>query len=347
MDTGNMLLRHVIRCQYSGLPIGILEVQTTAGALPYLSHWHKALAYHPLFSLSTDRLLKFVKEEWDRLRKRAIDEEITEAESNILCCGFLAMLHNLDCIVQETPSLPPLAIVQTNINKLFALSYWKWHLESQRFTFPTLKISRFNKNDGFANIPDYLELCFQVKKDYETKVNTALEKAKIDSANKALALLADTWIAPPNKKVLWQWVRAHLPEKWSADAQGWMSTIFLGGNHAIWDFSEEEIDLMEEIITSECPVGNGIMYAVRQRMKSIREIWEQKHAAYEIDLGDYGVNNKLYVNGIPVAAPDPGPEPMQRDFTSRAKYLVTHAKWSIAKAAWNKQHSGDGTGEKK
>ena len=103
-----MLLNTTLRCGLSNLNIGSLQVITTAGALPYLSHWDRMQVRHPVFSLGDYKLMQFTKREWDRLAKRAVDEEMTEAESNILRVAYLACLHTFESIKQDVPALPPL-----------------------------------------------------------------------------------------------------------------------------------------------------------------------------------------------------------------------------------------------
>jgi len=334
------ILRHKIKCHYSGLQIGTMDVLTTAGVLPYISHWDKCIAYHPVFSLSHEKLLRFARSEWDRLAKRTeTDQEITDHESNTLCVTYLALLHSLDCIKQDVPALPPITVVQNTIEKLFALAYWKWKLESQRFKFPTLHISKYNTNADFSTMHDYFATCFDVRKAYETNVREAVELEKLKTAEKALLALNNTWVTPASRRTLWAWVRAHLPEKYHPDAEGWLSTLFLGGSNAIVDFDEEDIKLAEEIIVSSCPAGTGVMFAVRKRLDDIKRIWEQHNAAFEIDLEDFAEGSNLYVNGVKVAAPEPGPEPTLADHGyNKSKYFVAKAKWDIAMAAWKKEN---------
>ena len=331
-----MLLRHVLRCELSGLAVGTLEVQTTAGALPYLNHWNKCVVRHPVFSLDDKRLFQFVKGEWERLAALAEDAEITEAESDILRVGYLAVLHTLDCVRQDVPALPSLAMVQTTMKQLFALAYWKYYLESERFSFPTYHISKYNTNIHFENLPEYLELCFEVRHDYEKKRHEAVEAEKIRQAEKLLIALNSTWVTPASKRLLWQWVKAHLPEQYKPDAEGWLSTLFLGASGAIIEFEQEDIQLAEEIIVSSCPTGTGVLKAVRERLAVIRSQWEQHHKAFEIDLEDFAPTARLFVNGEKVVAPDPGAEPKQSDFKNLAQFLIAQAQWTIAKRAFDK-----------
>lgn len=332
----SMLMKHHLRCQYSGLVIGTLEVKTTFGTLPYLSHWDRCVVRHPVFAMDTQRLLKFTKDEWTRLATRITEEDIAEDESDILRVSYLAVLHTLDCVKQDFPALPSLALVHSTISKLFALAWWKHYLESERFRFPTLHISRYNHNTNFENLPDYLELCFDIRRDYENKKHEREEAEKIRQAEKAVIALNSQWVTPASKRLLWGWVKAHLPSEYQPDCEGWLSTLFLGGSGAILEFEEDDINLAEELIVSHCPAGTGVMFAVRQRLEVIRKTWEQHHKAYEIELEEYAPGANTFVNGQRVTAPDPGPEPQPEQFNSKALYYVAHAKWQIAKRAFDK-----------
>lgn len=332
-----MQLNTKLYCQYSGLEIGFTQLEVTAGALPYLSHWDKMIARHPVFSLSEFKLFQFAKIEWNRLNKRMADEELSGKEERILQVTWLAVLHSFGSIKQDQPALPELHIVQTTLSRMLALSYWKYYLESNRFRFPTYHICKINENLDFAGISDYLDLCFQVKNDYETKLNDIQEKDKAEAADRALKALADSWITPVSRKILWAWTKSQLPAIYDADKVGWMNTLFLGGGNAIIEFAEEDIELLEEIITSHCPPGTGIMGAVRDRIAAIWKIWKDHHQTFDIDLADYAKNQGVLVNGLQVEMPDPGCAPQQKDYESKVKYAIAIAKWTIAKRAFDAQ----------
>lgn len=332
----DILLRHVIRCHYSGLPIGSLEVNVTAGTMPYLSHWDKAIAYHPVFSMPTYKLLEFFKSEWNRLAKKLHDEELTENEGNILRVCYLACLHSLDCIRQDSPALPPLHVVQHTSWRVIALASWKFYLESQRFRFPTLHLSRFNQNLDFSNISAYIDTCFEVRNDYEKNVREIVEKHKVQSAEKALLSLQREWVTPVSRKILWNWIVAHVPDKWKPDAQGWLRTMFLSKS-AFVDFHWEDIELGEEIIQSSCPYDSPVMFAVRKRLEEIKALWKEHNAAFDIELADHAPLAKIFVNGVAAEAKHPGKEPELADFPTKIKYTIALSKWKIAYAAWEKQ----------
>lgn len=320
-------LKYNIVCKYSGLQIGVLEYETVAGHQPYLSHWDGMVALHPVFSLSTSKLLAFSRNEWNRLAKASEDSETTGTEDNILRVCFLAVLHSLGSLKQEVPALPPLHIVQSNMTRLFALAYWYNYLESQRFKFPSFKINRLNANDGFDNIKDYIDLCFDIKRDYEKGVDDLVEAEKVKAAEKALKALRDSWVVPVSNKQLWRWVRAHLPAKYEADAQGWMGTIFCGSERAILAFDDEEIELMEHIILGECPPGTAILAAVRKRIDTVWQIWRDNKEAFSVDFGEYESEDE---DGKPAA---PVAEPKLADFVNKVLFIKARALWYLQQRA--------------
>jgi len=314
-------------------------VETTIGALPYLARWDNLLVLHPVFNLSEHKLFEFTRTEWNRLAKKAVDEEISEKESNILKVTYLAVLHTFGKIHQDQPCLPPLATVQSTLNKILSLAIWKYTLDSPRFRFPEYVISAKNSNLHLDNVDGYLEACFAAKKSYETQVQEINEAANIRAAKAAMDALTKEWATPVSKKILWSWVKHYIQGKYPADAAGWIHTLFLGGGNAIIEFQQEDIEMMEDIIMGECPAGTGVMRAVRGRIDTIWNTWKAHHRVFEIDLADYAENQGTLVNGKQVAMPNPGPKPTLKDCEgNKIRLTIATAKWTIANAAWVAQN---------
>lgn len=321
-------LTHTLRCKYSGVAIGTMEFMTCAGALPYLSHWNEMTAIHPIFSLNEGKLLAFTRSEWNRLAKAVADHEASHVEEQTLQVATLAVLHTLGGIIQEAPALPPIHTVQTELPRLFVLAYWKHYLDSRRFRFPEWKINKFNATDRFETLHYYLDACFQVKEDYERGVKEAVEKEKAAAAERALRMLRDSWIVPASKKALFRWVRAHLPERYEADGQGWMSTLFCGNDSTILDFDLDETQLMEDIIMGECPPGTGIMKAVLDRIQAIKTMQRNHTEAFTVDF-------ESFLTPEQAAAKDTQkevvalPEPQLAQFATKAQYFKARALWYL------------------
>lgn len=319
-------LQLTLHCKLSGLPIGKLELLSVAGAIPYMSHWAEATVLHPVFSLDPERLFRYARNEWNRIAQR--DGEPSLDEANILQVSFLAILHTLDCVKQDIPALPPLDVVETHLQSLLQLAYWKWHLESQQFRFPMYHISPVNTNADFSGIGDYLDLCFDVRRQYQAGVQRTAEKAKERAADEAARLLADTWMKPISRRQMLKWIQANLPSRYKPDGEGWIATLFLGGPTAIVEYTddESELQLMEDIILGECPPGTGMMKKVRERLEEIRKIWGDHHLAFEIVIEDQHEG----------AIENPGPAPEPSAFPNKAQFFQARARWQIAQLAWEK-----------
>lgn len=312
-----------IHCRFSGLLIGTLDYELLAGYQPYLSHWKEMQAMHPAFSMPTGRLLAFTRSTYEALLARSEDGEATHGENALLQVSWLATLHSLGSIRQEAIALPTIGTVHRTMKKLVALAYWHHVLDSKRFAFPEFKVNRTNSNGRFENIDHYLDACFAIKDDYDKGIKDLDESERKAAADRALAKLRDNWLVPVSKKALWAWVRAHLPASYEADAQGWMSTLFLGNERTICDFDPDEVDLMDQIICGECPAGTGVLKAVRGRIEEVRKIITDKREAFSIDLTEF----------LPDAAQVvAAPEPVRKDFDKESQYIKARALWWLAQS---------------
>lgn len=320
---------HKIFCKLTGLQIGSLDLLTEAGKTPYIKAWESTIVEHPIFSLSIPQRLAFARAEWRRLAKASRDGDTTEREDTILRVSFLAVLHALGNIKQDVPALPDLSIVQTHMSQLFALAYWKMYLDSPRFKFPAYRICRANSNIGFQNIGAYLDLCFEVKDDYEECIESAGEELKLQEAEDALAKLRSNWAIPVANKDLWKWVRAYLPAKYEADAQGWMATIFLGKEKAILQFEKSEILLLQDIIVSECPPGTGMMHAVSARLNEIEKIYTDNKEAFTVDFEDFDLDTPMQQARAASSAPLSTEAPKEKDFAKKVDFIRAQALWYL------------------
>lgn len=315
-------MHFIITCRYSGLVLGDLQYETLEGYQPWLSHWKDMQAIHPVFSMPTSRLLAYTRKNYEQLVKASEDGEATRAENDKLRVSWLACLHSLGSIRQEAVAMPDLNIVHKTMKKLVALAYWKHILNSQRFGFPIFKINRTNANTRFDNIDYYLDACFELKEDYSKAISEFEEIEKKRQADKALAALRSSWVVPVSNKALWRWVRAHLPAKYEADAQGWMSTLFLGNEKTVCEFDPDEVDLMDQIICSECPQGTGVLTAVRTRIETVRKQIVDSRTAFDIDLTDFALPE----------AKKADPEPQRKDFEKESAYIKARAIWWLGQS---------------
>lgn len=320
-------------CKYSGLTIGSLTVAAVAGYMPMIGQWKNSMVLHPLFSLADTALLHFSRNAWFRFcafnTDEALDENLTHKQETILRVAALAMLHKMANFRQDQPWLPDWAIVTKNWNSLLALSYWKNYLESERFNFPALRVSKLEPE---IDLTGYLTACWQVKKQYETKVNERVEKEKLEAAEKALLVLrADlAGKAPKSAKVLWRWFIANLPSRYASDTEGWMHTIFFGKEDSILtaNFTLADIDLFEQIFLAECPTGSSLSHAFLEILKNKRDTLQNRHDTFEI-LVPESIKNAVQAGEIPTT------EPKLQEFKSKAAWMIAHAKWRLAHKSSN------------
>lgn len=309
-------LTQIIRCMYTGAAIGELTVITAVGHLPYVSHWKEMQAAHPLFSLPSGKLLAHARSEYTRLLKQ---ETISDAEEANLRILFVAVLHTFSAIKQEAPVLPSIEQVQELMPRMFKLAYWKHLLESKRFKFPEWKITHLNANTKLENLKYYLEACEGMREDYERGIDDVIEQAKLKATEEAMKKLRNTWVVPIGKKALWRWVFSYMASsQYSADAQGWISTLFLGNERTQLDFDTDETDLMQEMIESTCPGGSGILSAVRAHIAAIRKNQTEVKEAFTVDFGDFVEDKPTF---------EPEPEPKEKDFPSKAAWIKARAVW--------------------
>lgn len=318
-----------LRCTITGVPLGHLNLIISAGHMPYLSHWDKQICYHPYFSLEQSKLITFVRDEWNRLSREIINESITDQESTNIRVGFVAILYSLGSIKQDSgiTILPEIGIVQSNLESLISLAYWQNYLDSKRFNFPFLHISKLNDNCSLIDVGDYLGACWKKKDEYESGMSEIVEKEKARIAEKAIIAIRNTFLKPPSKKLLWQWIKGNLPPKWAPDAEGWLATIFLGSVATSLEFEIEDIELMEEIIQSSCPIGNSVMFAVKERINEIKKNFREHYDTFTIEEDGLAFIREIQEE----QERDETPEPKQEDFgKNKAAFYVARAKWQLA-----------------
>lgn len=317
-----------LTCKFTGLVVGSLAVATVAGHMPMIGQWKESMALHPLFSLQQGALLNFAKNSWFRFcafsEAESLDEDITEKQELLLRVAALAMLHQLAEIRQDVPWMPTWPQVTSNWNSLLGLSYWKAYLESHRFKFPAIHISKMEPE---VDLTSYLQLCWSIKKDYETKVNERIEQEKLNFAEKALSTLRDDLAGkiPRSNKLLWRWFLANLPPRYEADTEGWMRTIFFSkaDDNLQNKFTMADIDLFEEIYLCECPTGSTLSHAFLDVLRSKRKILENHFETFEI-LIPAAITEGVAAGTIGEM------EPKLAEYTTRTKWIIAHAKWKLA-----------------
>ncbi len=319
--------RHVITCTRTGIVVASIDLIRVAGHVPYLSQWKHTQALHPLFSLELFPLLQYARSTWNHFcsltPEQASDSALTTKQEKLLQVATLAMLHHLGEVEQTTQWLPSIAEVSGCWSSLIQLGYWKNYLESKRFRFPALRISKNNKG---IDLHSYLQDCWEVKKEYETRVREAAELEKLQATERALVALRDDLVkkSPKSKKLLWRWFCAHIPARYSRDVEGWMWELYdAETSDEIAEFTLADIDLFEEIVLAEIPLGSSISHSFLERLDYKRKILQARVDTYEI-LVPESIKEGVADGSISSV------EPKQEDYPSKVAFMVAKAKWRLA-----------------
>lgn len=324
---------HPLICQRTGMTLGSLQVITVAGHVPFLSQWKDTQALHPLFSLEPGALLKFARNAWNNFcaltPEEATNASFTDRQEKILQVTALALLHSIADVRQDTPWLPSTQETSGCWSSLLQLANWKNYLDSQRFRFPAIRISKFNKG---IDLHAYLQDCWKVKKDYESKVREGVEAEKLKSAELALVALRNDLVtkAPKSKKLLWRWFLAHIPSRYSRDTDGWMWELFDAETEPeISEFTIADIDLFEEIVLCEIPTGSSVSHAFLERLAYKRKVLTNRFQTFEILVPEIIAAEKA-------AGTISATEPKLSEYPNKVQWIIAHSKWRLAHSDMNK-----------
>lgn len=318
-----------IICPRTGLVIGAITVEKVAGFTPFLKEWDNTIVLHPLFSLTPIAMLNFAKNTWlsfcGLTEEQAANKSLTDRQEQLLQVSALAMLHQLTEVDQQIPWLPSLADVSSCWTQILQLSYWKHYLESKRFQFPRLRINKLNNG---ISLHSFLQDCWAVKKDYESKVRERDEIEQLKVKDAAVKAVRDELAgkAPRSKKLLWRWFITNMPAKYDRDINGWMWELFdAETDEELDEFTLADIDLFEEIVLSELELGSTLSHAFLDRIATKRKKLATKKD-FEILIPESITQGKQ--DGTISAV-----EPKKADFPNNVKFIIAHAKWKLAYAS--------------
>lgn len=318
-------------CSRTGITMGSLATIAVAGHMPLLGQWKDTQILHPFFSLTPVALLQFARNSWLRFcalkPEEATDELVVAKQEQQLRVVALCMLHNLTEVRQDVPWMPEFKDVVANWTGLMRICYWKAYLDSERFRFPQIRISKLERD---VDLRSFIQLCFQRKKDYETNVNDRIEEEKLKLAEKAMKDGFDAIAKgkPRSIKLLWRWFVANMPARYKKDLEGWMWELFSATEHDILDFTVRDIELFEEIFLSEVPSGSSISHAFLDVLRGKHALISQHFETYEIMIPN-SIAEQVASGEIAAA----GPRPVLSDYPSKVAWMVACAKWDLAQGS--------------
>lgn len=326
-------------CSRTGITMGSLATIAVAGHMPLLGQWKNTQVLHPFFSLGPVALLQFARNSWLRfcaLRpEETTDDTVVSKQEQQLRAVALCMLHNLTEVRQDVPWMPEFKDVVANWTGLISICYWKAYLDSERFKFPQIRISKLEKD---VDLRSFLQLCFKCKKDYEHNVNDKIEEEKLKIAEKAMKDGFDAVAKgkPRSIKLLWRWFEANMPTRYKKDLAGWMWELFSATERDILDFTVRDIELFEEIFLTEVPTGSVTSHAFLEVLRGKHALISQHFETYEIMIPN-SIAEQVASGEINVS----GPEPKLADYPTKVAWMIAKARYKLAQPSSTKHRDAE------
>lgn len=325
-------------CNLTGVHCGSLYTLAVAGHVPLLGQWKNTQVFHPFFSLAPGAMLQFARNSWLRFcaltAEEAADQDLVAKQEQQLQIACLAILHNMTDVRQDVPWLPSWPDVAANWASLLKLAYWRCYLDSMKFKFPSIRIS---KMEPTINLRAYLTLCWNSKKAYESNVNDLVEEEKKKIADKALIRIRDSIAGkrPLSTKVLWRWFQAVMPPRYKKDIDGWMWDLFSASEKNILEFTLADVETFEEMVLTEIETGSSMSHAFFEVLHSKHKLLTNHFETYEILMPSSP--EELLVQEELAAQP----EPQLKDFPGRVQWFRAHSAWKLAQPSARKHQDAE------
>lgn len=325
-------------CSRTGITVGSLATITVAGHGPMLGQWRDTMILHPFFSLNPVALLQVARNGWLRFcalsAEEAADQELIKKQEQFLQVAALAMLHNLTEVKQDIIWMPSWHDVASNWTSLMSICYWRAYLDSDRFKFPSIRLSKLERD---INLKAFLQTCFDRKKAYEKNIIELADQEKAELAEKIMKQQIDAVAGkkPLSPKILWRWFCAHMPPRYKKDLDGWMWELFTADESTVLEYTMRDIELFEEIVVTNVELGSTISHAFLEVVRSKHKLLRQHFETYEILIPET-IAEQVATGEISVSE-----EPKLKDFPSKVKWMIAHSKWKLAQPSARKHQEAE------
>ena len=318
-------------CARSGVFLGKFYPSAgLASTTPYVSAWKETTFLHPIFSWSLGTLLHRSVACWNLEKTGTRTYPMREKQ-----LMFLAMLHASNCIRQDVAGLPSPKIVEVHFARLIELLSWKNDQASERLQFPKLHIWKGavheDANNLFGNVPNWISACASVQEDWQTVVRESQKKAKAQAHALAMKNIRRAMYQDINIKRLWNWITTQVPESVLV-ANDDLQRLFFCEEGQINLWTKEDIEALEDMVIQYCELGTSVSHEVMKHIKRLMHWFEVYYDTFEIII-----DSDLF------AAHRGVPEPKQSDFTTKAEFLVSLARWKLG----NRPQESGGTVKEK
>ena len=308
-------------CARSGVFIGKFYPSVgLASTQAYVSAWKETAFLHPIFSWSLGTLLHRATACWN-LEKTGT-RQYPMREKQLM---FLAMLHSSGCIRQDIAALPSPKVVEIHFPRLIELLSWKNDQGTTRLQFPRLHVWKGavgeDEKNPFGNVLAWIAACESVRDEWENLVREGQKKAKSQAQALAMRNIKRAMYQDISLRRLWNWITTQVPGS-VLESNSDLQQLFFTSEDQINVWTAEDIEALEDLIIQYCELGNSVSFEVMKRTKQLMN-WHQIY----YDTFEIIINTDMF------SAHKGTPEPKQSDFSTKAEYLVTMARWKLGNRA--------------
>lgn len=347
-------ISHHILCQRSGIAMGTMELFLHEGHIAYLQSHNESIYLHPFYNLSPAVVIRKFDEGMIALSKNGYVADL--AAKHRMQLLFSAIAWSFECIKQDHPGLPSWQVTIGSGTRLLDLAKWYYYSTSNRLPLPELHLARHNENCGWENVRFWLNACYSVKEDWESKSRKVNMEALLNTKTAALKEIKSESYRRIDLNKVWSWVEVQLDGNTRRCA--FWKKLFLEGDMAPEDYTEDDVDDLIESVVSNCDLGNEIMHFIQKRLAAIKMIIRDFYGSFtlvtrfdrnlldddgrprkeatgetevrtkqEIELLDM-YNEKLDLLG---ALP---PKPKRESFATLGSFMKSEAQWNIMARLW-------------
>lgn len=313
---------HIIRCQYTGVQLATVQLDSAALAACSSQHWRMAwsntVAEHPYFSLTPLHCLRSARVVFREILKRdVIRLQLDEPElATAAQVAFVAILRNMGVVLRNEGRnknlpyiLPKVPTVYTHCQHLLGLAYWYAQAQSPKFNFPKLNIARINSNTELADIGAYLTICQQQKDmwleaEQQRAVAAVMDEPLADGAyanaairaNRSANLVAAGFRKHASRQTLWNWLMAAIQAesasayaKFATQDKAYFQEMFFAPKSKWKNYTLDEVESLEDVLLRFGPLGSVAFGAFRAELTAMQTHIKQQAAAFRIDWSAFAV----------------------------------------------------------
>jgi hypothetical protein len=332
-------LPHAFYCRRSGVLLGQMIPLVTEAQDIWVRHFNEAALLHPVYSYNQAKLSQRLHAALYSAHE--LEWQVTDAHKQKIQLLCSAVMWSLDSIKQQRPSLPAWPTAAGSAARILALARWFWFVSSKRLAFPIYSISLQHNNLEWNNIRWWLDACFQIKEDWETKSRKAAQRQELLEASETTQLILRQKLTKRlDMKKVWNWIALQISEEYSSKQLDYWKDLFLDGDLEAHLWIEEDINDLQTAIVECCDVGNEISYFISDRLRGIRACIRDYRGGFTLigassnsaDAGNQTSQETLMIAGLDQkleGLTEMGPKPEQKDYPTLGTFLRAQAQWNL------------------